>query len=104
SVLVPGSPVGSYTWGSPLDEPMQWLSSGNWAVRGLIPDSSEGNIEVLDAVDHVLQGGVPNSGLSAFLAQSGVRYLVERNDLVPVVGAPSPLQVHDVLSQTPGLN
>jgi arabinofuranan 3-O-arabinosyltransferase len=82
---------------------MQWLSSGNWAVRGLIPDSSEGNIEVLDAVDHVLQGGVPDSGLSAFLAQSGVRYLVERNDLVPVVGAPSPLQVHDVLSQTPGL-
>ena len=103
SLLVPGSPVGYYTWGSPLDEPMQWLSSANWAVRGLIPDSSEGNIEVLDAVDHVLQGGVPNGGLAAFLAQSGVRYLVERNDLGPEVGAPSPLQVHDVLSETPGL-
>ncbi len=103
SLLVPGSPVGYYTWGSPLDEPMQWLSSANWAVRGLIPDSSEGNIEVLDAVDHVLQGGVPNGGLPAFLAQSGVRYVVERNDLGPEVGAPSSLQVHDVLSQTPGL-
>ncbi|HUE08118.1 MAG TPA: alpha-(1-_3)-arabinofuranosyltransferase family protein [Acidimicrobiales bacterium] len=103
SLLVPGSSVGYYTWGSPLDEPMQWLSSANWAVRGLIPDSSEGNIEVLDAVDHILQGGEPNSGLSAFLAQSGVRYVVERNDLGPEVGAPSPLEVHDVLSKTPGL-
>jgi arabinofuranan 3-O-arabinosyltransferase len=104
SLLVPGSPVGYYTWGSPLDEPMQWLSSANWAVRGLIPDSSVGNIEVLDAVDHVLQSGVANRGLPAFLAQSGVRYVVERNDLGPEVGAPSPLQVHDVLSETPGLS
>jgi arabinofuranan 3-O-arabinosyltransferase len=103
SLLVPGSSVGYYTWGSPLDEPMQWLSSSNWAVRGLDPDSSVGNIETLDTVDQILSSGVPNGGLSAFLAQSGVRYLVERNDLGPEVGAPTPLQVHEVLSATPGL-
>lgn len=103
SLLVPGSGVGYYTWGSPLDEPMQWLSSSNWAVRGLDPDSSVGNIETMDAVDQILSSGVPNRGLPAFLEQSGVRYLVERNDLAPEVGAPTPLQVNQVLSATPGL-
>lgn len=104
SLLVPGSSGGNYTWGSPLDEPMQWLSSTNWGVRGLIPDSSVGNIEMLDAVDQVLESGVPNAGLATFLAQSGVRYLVERNDLGPEVGAPSPPQVHETLSDSPGLS
>jgi arabinofuranan 3-O-arabinosyltransferase len=103
SLIVPGSPVGTYTWGSPIDEPMQWLSSANWAARGLIPDSSVGNIQVQDAVESVLDGGVPNPGLAAYLSQAGVRYLVVRNDLAKGSGAPSPLQMHQNLSATPDL-
>jgi hypothetical protein len=82
---------------------MQWLAQSDWAVRGLIPDSSVGNIETLDAVEQVLDGAVPNPGLSAFLAQTGVRYLVVRNDLGTGPGAPTPLQVHQLLSAEPGV-
>jgi arabinofuranan 3-O-arabinosyltransferase len=103
SLVVPGSSVGVYTWGSPQDEPLQWTSRSNWAVRGLIPDSSVGNIETLDAVEQVLAANGPNPALATFLAQSGVRYLIERNDLSPKSGAPGPLQVHLNLSTTPGL-
>jgi arabinofuranan 3-O-arabinosyltransferase len=103
SLVVPGTSVGVYRWGSPLDEPMQWLSSSDWAIRGLIPDGSVGSIETMDAVDGVLNSGVPNPGLAEFLAQSGVHYVVERNDLAPAAGAPTPLQVHQVLVATPGL-
>jgi len=103
SLVVPGSPTGTYTWGSPIDEPLQWLATSDWATRGLIPDSSVGNIEMLDAVDQVLDGGVANPGLASYLAQAGVRYLVVRNDLAAGAGAPTPLQVYDVLAATPGL-
>jgi len=103
ALIVPGSSFGVYAWGSPLDEPMQWLAESDWAVRGIIPDSSVGNIETLDAVEKVLDGGVPSPGLAPFLAQAGVRYLVVRNDLATGAGAPPPLQVHQTLSATPGL-
>ena len=103
SLIVPGSSAGTYTWGYPLDEPMQWLSTANWAIRGQDPDGSVGSIETLDAVESVLASGVPNSGLAAFLAQAGVHYVLERNDLSPLAGAPTPLQVHVNLSTTPGL-
>jgi arabinofuranan 3-O-arabinosyltransferase len=103
SLVVPGTPEGLYTWGAPLDEPMQWLSSSDWAVRGLIPDGSVGSIETMDAVDQVLADEVPNPGLAAFLTQAGVSYLVVRNDLAPQAGAPTPLEVYQNLSATPGL-
>lgn len=103
ALVVPGSSFGVYTWGSPLDEPMQWLAESDWAVRGIIPDSSVGNIEMLDAVEQVLDGSVPSPGLAPFLGQAGVRYLVVRNDLATGDGAPPPLQVHQTLSASPGL-
>ena len=103
SLVVPGSSVGTYTWGYPLDEPMQWLSTANWAIRGQDPDGSVGSIETLDAVEQVIASGIPNSGLAAFLSQVGVHYVVERNDLSPLAGAPTPLQVHVNLSTTAGL-
>jgi arabinofuranan 3-O-arabinosyltransferase len=42
--------------------------------------------------------------LAQYLSQEGIEYVVERNDLdLKLTGAPPPAQVHQVLSETPGL-
>ena len=37
ALLAPGSTFGSYVWGTPRDEPLQWLADSRWAVRNVIP-------------------------------------------------------------------
>lgn len=104
ALLVPGAPFAEYTWGKPLDEPLQVLSHTSVTARSLIPLGSNGNTQLLSTVENALEIGRPPPGLARFLARSGIDYVVERNDLeLAATGAPPPALVHQVLSGTPGL-
>jgi arabinofuranan 3-O-arabinosyltransferase len=104
ALLVPGAAFAKYTWGNPLDEPFYVDMSTNWSVRSIVPLGSNGNDLVLDTVEASLDQGVVVPGMAAYLARNGFDYVVERNDLnLAATKAPDPAQVHQVLSETPGL-
>lgn len=104
SLLVPGSPASQYDWGySGFDEPMQWLATSNWAIRSQIPDSSVGNIVMQDTVDAALRSGLPVKGLSTYLAQAGVKYVVDRTNIDPKsVSYSPPLKAFATLTKSDG--
>lgn len=103
SLLVPGAPFGEYLWGSPKDEPLQWLAGSPWAVRNVIPLTPPGNIRMLDEVEAALVEGRGSAGLTEYLRRAGVRFLVVRNDLEPGSDVPHPLLVHQAIEAAPGL-
>ena len=104
SLVVPGSSFGTYTWGNPLDEPLQWLANSNWATRNVVPNSSSGAIQVENLVNQILDSKLPNTYLAQILQQSGVKYLVVRNDLNPVIPFYiNPAQIDSVLTQAKGM-
>jgi arabinofuranan 3-O-arabinosyltransferase len=104
ALLVPGSNFATYTWGDPEDEPLEVVSDTSVEWRNVIPIASNGYIEMLDTVEQVLDDGTVTPGLAQYLSGEGIKYVVERNDLnLAKSGAPPPAQVHQVLSETPGL-
>jgi arabinofuranan 3-O-arabinosyltransferase len=103
AMLVPGSAFASYTWGYPSDEPLQLLSDKSVEWRNLIPLGSSGYIQLLNTVESTLDNGIPTPGLADFLSRGGIKFVIERNDLNLQSGEPPPAQVHQVLSDTPGL-
>jgi arabinofuranan 3-O-arabinosyltransferase len=80
TLLLPATAFGEYSWGRPLDEPMQWLASTPWGVRSLIPLGSVGLTRWMDAVETSLSRG-DGTGLAAALARAGVGQVLIRNDL-----------------------
>ena len=104
ALLVPGANFAEYTWGSPLDEPLSVLASTSVTVRSIVPFGSDGNTDMLGAVEDALATGTSQPGLAEYLSRSGIDFVVERNDLnLKATGAIAPAQVHQVLSETPGL-
>ncbi len=103
ALVVPGSAFGTYLWGEPRDEPMQWLARSRWAVRNVIPLTPPGNIRMLDAIEQRLAQGEGSAGLTSYLRRAGIGYLVVRNDLVRANDVPDPVLVHEALSESPGL-
>jgi len=104
ALLVPGAGFAYDTWGNPIDEPLQDLADTSLEWRNLIPVGSNGYTQMLDTVEQVIDNGTSASGLAQFLSREGIKYVVERNDLnLPATGAPPPAQVHEVLTETPGL-
>ncbi len=103
ALVVPGSAFGSYVWGAPRDEPMQWLAESRWAVRNVIPLTPTGNIRMLDEVERRLARGQGSPGLTAYLRRAGVEHLVVRNDLAPSSDVPDPVLVHEAIEESPGL-
>jgi len=102
-LLVPGSAFGDYAWGSPQDEPMQWLASAPWAVRNVVPLTPPGNVRALDAIESSFVEGTGSPALLARLQRAGVDHLVVRNDLDPSDDVPDPVLVHAAIDQTAGL-
>jgi arabinofuranan 3-O-arabinosyltransferase len=103
-LVVPGAPFSQYTWGSPLDDVLQPLTSADWAERDLSIIGSPGNERLLDAIDQRLAAGDGSAGLTQVLARMGVKYLVVRNDLDrSVLSGDWPARIHQALAASPGI-
>ncbi|MEU4158932.1 alpha-(1-_3)-arabinofuranosyltransferase family protein [Actinoplanes sp. NPDC026670] len=105
TLVVPGSGFAQHTWGRTVDEPIQPLAGAPWSTRNQIPLSSEGNIRVMDTVEAVLEQGRGSPALAEFLARSGYKYLLVRNDLDRAAsGAPPITVVRAAIAGSPGLD
>ncbi len=104
TLVVPGAEFGEYTWGRPMDEPMQPLMDSSWASWSLVPDGSPGLARLMAAIDRRFTTGRGSPGLADVLARMGVRYLLVRNDLnrARLHGA-WPARVHEAIAESPGL-
>jgi arabinofuranan 3-O-arabinosyltransferase len=100
SLVVPGTNFATYVWGSPRDEPMQYLAGSPWAVRNVIPLAPPGGIRVLDEIERRLVEGRGSPGFADYLRRAGVRYLVLRNDVRAGEDVPQPVVVHQSLARS----
>jgi arabinofuranan 3-O-arabinosyltransferase len=83
ALVVPATAHGLYTWGSPIDEPLDVLADSRWAERDYVPFGTPGNRRAMDAVEQALTSGSEVPGLADYLSRAGVYYVVVRNDLDP---------------------
>ena len=105
TLVVPGSMFARFSWGSPLDQPIEPLATVPWANRNITQLSSIGSTQFLDALDQVLAGGQSVPGLDQYLARAGVRYLLVENDLNSTQAqTPSPAEVRTVLAHESGIS
>jgi arabinofuranan 3-O-arabinosyltransferase len=101
AMVVPAEAHGSYTWGAPVDEPLEPLAGSPWVQRNLVPFSGAGAANMLDAAEKALESGTRVPGLTTYLARAGVRYLLVRNDLDPTqLGYTPPPVIHRTLEES----
>jgi arabinofuranan 3-O-arabinosyltransferase len=85
ALVVPADSHGLYTWGDPIDEPLEPLASSPWVERSLVPYGGAGSQVFLDTAENALESGQQVPGLAAYLQRAGIRYVVLRNDLSPAM-------------------
>lgn len=101
AMVVPADAHGMYTWGTPVDEPLEPLATSPWVQRDLVPFSSAGATDMLTAAEQAIDSGMAVPGLATYLARAGIRYVVVRNDLDPTqLGYTSPDAIHTTLSES----
>ncbi|TLS46572.1 DUF3367 domain-containing protein [Streptomyces montanus] len=83
ALVVPATAHGIYTWGSPIDQPLDVLAESRWAQRDYVPFGTAGNRRAMDAVEQALMTGGEVPGLADYLSRAGLYYVVVRNDLDP---------------------
>ncbi|MFI0709692.1 alpha-(1-_3)-arabinofuranosyltransferase family protein [Streptomyces inhibens] len=83
ALIVPATAHGIYTWGSPIDEPLDVLAESPWAQRDFVPFGTPGSRRALDAVEQALLTGAQVPGLRDYLGRAGIHEVVVRNDLDP---------------------
>ncbi|MFC8141299.1 alpha-(1-_3)-arabinofuranosyltransferase family protein [Streptomyces paradoxus] len=83
ALVVPATAHGVYTWGSPIDQPLDVLAESRWAQRDYVPFGTPGNRRAMDAVEQALMSGSQVPGLADYLSRAGLYYVVVRNDLDP---------------------
>ncbi|MGW7486771.1 alpha-(1-_3)-arabinofuranosyltransferase domain-containing protein [Streptomyces sp. NPDC054786] len=83
ALVVPATAHGIYTWGSPIDEPLDVLARSPWAQRDFVPFGTPGARRTLDAVEQALLTGAQVPGLRDYLGRAGLHDVVVRNDLDP---------------------
>ncbi|MEY9857108.1 arabinofuranan 3-O-arabinosyltransferase [Catenulispora sp. GAS73] len=81
ALLEPAASHGFYSWGSPIDEPLEPLGQSPWVQRYIAPIGSPGGQRMLDGLETAFSSAQRIPGLSAYLARAGVRYVVVRSDL-----------------------
>ncbi len=98
TLVVPADSHGIYTWGQPIDEPLEPLASSPWAERSLVPFSGGGVSDLLNGAEQAIESGTASPGLAGYLARAGIRYVLVRNDLDPAqLGYVPPQVVHAAL-------
>lgn len=99
TLVVPADSHGIYTWGQPIDEPLEPLARSPWAQRNLVPFSGGGVSDLLNGAEQAIESGTAAPGLAAYLARAGIRYVLVRNDLDPAqLGYAPPTVVHAALA------
>ncbi|WP_405661332.1 alpha-(1-_3)-arabinofuranosyltransferase family protein [Streptomyces sp. NBC_00079] len=83
ALVAPATSHGLYTWGSPIDQPLDVLARSRWAQRDYVPFGTPGNRRAMDAVEDALASGSDVPGLADYLSRAGLYYVVVRNDLDP---------------------
>jgi arabinofuranan 3-O-arabinosyltransferase len=83
ALVVPATAHGTYTWGTPVDQPLDVLAESRWAQRDYVPFGTPGNRRAMDAVEQALMSGAEVPGLADYLSRAGLHYVVVRNDLDP---------------------
>ncbi|MGI5460867.1 alpha-(1-_3)-arabinofuranosyltransferase [Streptomyces sp. CA-249302] len=83
ALVVPATAHGIYSWGSPIDQPLDVLAKSPWAQRDYVPFGTPGNRRAMDAVEDALTSGSQVPGLADYLSRAGIYYVVVRNDLDP---------------------
>ncbi|MGW7076109.1 alpha-(1-_3)-arabinofuranosyltransferase domain-containing protein [Streptomyces sp. NPDC054866] len=83
ALVVPATAHGIYTWGSPIDQPLDVLAESRWAQRDYVPFGTAGNRRAMDAVEQALATGGAVPGLRDYVTRAGMYYVVVRNDLDP---------------------
>ncbi|WP_078866591.1 alpha-(1-_3)-arabinofuranosyltransferase domain-containing protein [Streptomyces sp. NRRL S-1448] len=83
ALVVPATAHGIYTWGSPIDEPLDVLARSPWTQRDFVPFGTPGARRALDAVEQALLTGAEVPGLRDYLHRAGLHDVVVRNDLDP---------------------
>jgi arabinofuranan 3-O-arabinosyltransferase len=103
TLVLPGAPFASSTWGDPRDEPLQPFAQAPWLVRDGVPLGSGGLTRVLTAIEDRVATGYGGPELGRALSSLGVRRVLLRNDLDwRGGGAPSPLTVRQAVLSIPG--
>lgn len=83
ALVVPATAHGLFTWGSPIDDPLDVLARSPWAQRDFVPFGTPGSRRALDAVEQALLTGADVPGLRDYLHRAGIHDVVVRNDLDP---------------------
>jgi arabinofuranan 3-O-arabinosyltransferase len=98
TLVVPADSHGLYTWGQPIDEPLEPLARSPWVQRNLVPFSGGGVSNLLDGAEQAIEAGAASPGLAGYLDRAGIRYVLVRNDLDSAqVGYTPPEVVHAAL-------
>jgi arabinofuranan 3-O-arabinosyltransferase len=98
TLVVPADSHGVYTWGQPIDEPLEPLASSPWAEQSLVPFSGGGASDLLSGAEQAIEAGTASPGLAGYLDRAGIRYVLVRNDLDPAqLGYTPPGVVHAAL-------
>ena len=101
TLVVPADSHGIYTWGQPIDEPLEPLASSPWVQRSLVPFSGGGVSNLLAGAEQAIESGTGSPGLPGYLARAGIRYVLVRNDLDPAqLGYIPPTVVHAALEES----
>ena len=99
TLVVPADSHGIYTWGQPIDEPLEPLARSPWVQRNLVPFSGGGVSDLLNGAEQAIESGTASPGLPGYLARADIRYVLVRNDLDPAqLGYTPPTVVHAALA------
>ena len=101
ALVVPSNPHGQFIWGDTIDNPLEPLATSPWTERGLVPYGGAGSQVFLETAESAVESGHQVPGLAAYLARSGIRYIVVRNDNLPTIsGYTEPQIVNETLAQS----